>query len=128
MEIILCGSVIAAVIIFFYLLNTARKKTPAPAAGKKDYTPVYVSIADRPDTVIEGMDRFVAQVQKTEAAGDKWRWVPLVIFFAGLGLMAVDGLLLVLGYTSFIFTAGGLALWVAAVVMARSLRKSDSYD
>lgn len=128
MVFILCGLVVAAVLLFFYLLNTARKKTPPPAAGKKEYTPVYVSIADRPDAVIQGMDRFVAQVQRTEAAGDKWRWVPLLIFFAGLGLIAIDGLLIVLGYISFIFSAGGIALWIAALVMARSLRKSDSSD
>jgi hypothetical protein len=128
MEIILCGSVIVAVLLFFYLLNTARKKTPPPTAGKKEYTPVYVSIADRPETVMQGMDRFIAEVQKTESAGDKWRWMPMVIFFAGLGLMAIDGFLLLLGYTSFVFTAGGILLWIAALVMARSLRKSDSHD
>jgi hypothetical protein len=128
MEIILCGSLIGAVLIFFYLLNTARKKTPPPTAGKKDYTPVYLSIADDPDAVIQGMDRFVAEVQKTESAGDKWRWVPLMIFFAGLGLMGIDGLLLMLGYTSIVFTAGGILLWIAALVMARSLRRSDSHD
>jgi hypothetical protein len=74
------------------------------------------------------MDKFIAEVQKTESAGDKWRWIPLVIFFGGLGLMAIDGLLLLLGYTSFIFTVGGVLLWIAALVMARSLRKSDSKD
>ena len=128
MEIILCGSLIGAVLLFFYLLNTARKKTPPPAPGKWDYTPVYLSIADDPDAVIEGMDKFVAEVQKTESAGDRWRWVPMLIFFAGLGLMGIDGILLVLGYTSFVFTIGGIALWIAALVMARALRKSDSYD
>jgi hypothetical protein len=128
MEIILCGSVIVAVLLFFYLLNTARKKTPPPTAGEKEYTPVYVSIADRPEAVMQGMDKFVAEVQKTESAGDKWRWMPMLIFFVGLGLMAIDGLLLALGYASFIFTAGGSLLWIAALVMARSLRKSDSHD
>ena len=128
MEIILCGSVLAATLLFYYLLNTARKKTPPPKAGKKEYTPVYVSIADRPETVMQGMDKFVAEVQKTETAGDKWRWVPMLIFVAGLGLMAVDGSLFLLGYTSFVFAAGGTLLWVAALVMARSLRQSDSHD
>ena len=128
MEIVLCGSLIGAVLLFFYLLNTARKQTPPPAAGRKDYTPVYLSIADDPDAVIQGMDKFVAEIQKTESAGDKWRWVPMMIFFAGLGLMGVDGLLLILGYASFVFTAGGILLWLAAFVMARGLRKSDSYD
>jgi hypothetical protein len=131
MEALLCGLAILAVIgiaLFLYLLNTARKKTPPPTAGKKDYTPVYVSIADRPDTIMQGMDKFVAEVQKTESVGDKWRWIPLMIFFAGLGLISVDLILIVLGYTSFIFTSGGVVLWIAALVLARGLRKSDSKD
>lgn len=128
MEILLCISGILAILLFFYLLNTARKKTPVPVAGKKEYTPVYVSIADTADTVMRGMDKFVADVQNTESAGDKWRWVPMLIFLLGLGLMAVDGLLLLLGYTSFVFLLGGILLWIAALVMARNLRKSDSHD
>lgn len=128
METLLCISGIFAVVLFLYLLNIARKKTPPLAAGRKEYTPVYLSIADDPDAVIEGMDKFLAEVQKTESAGDRWRWVPMIIFFAGLGLMAVDGLLFLLGYTSFVFAVGGIFLWVSALVMARKLRKSDSHD
>jgi hypothetical protein len=128
MEIILCGSLIAAVLLFFYLLNTARKKAPAPSTAKNDYTPVYLSIADDPDAVIQGMDKFVAEVQKTESAGDKWRWIPMLIFLGGVGLMAIDGVLLALGYASLVFTAGGILLWIAAFFMARRLRKSDSHD
>ncbi|HEU4746840.1 MAG TPA: hypothetical protein VFS61_16480 [Anaerolineales bacterium] len=128
MEIILCGSLIGAILLFFYLLNTARKKNLPPAPGRKEYSPVYLSIADDPDAVIQGMDKFVAEIQKTESAGDKWRGVPMMIFFAGLGLMGIDGLLLVLGYTSLVFTVGGISLWAAAFVMARGLRKSDSHD
>lgn len=117
--------------LFFYLLNTARKRnapTTNTVTGKKEYLPVYVSLADKPDSILRGMDRFVAEVQRTESAGDRWRWVPMLIFFGGLALMAIDGILILLGYRSFVFLAGGLALWVAALVMARSLRKSDSKD
>lgn len=128
MEILICGSLIGAFLLFSYLLNTARKKTPPPAAGRRDYTPVYLSIADDPDAVIEGMDKFAVEIQKTESAGDRWRWTPMLIFFAGLGLMGIDGLLLAMGYTSFVFSVGGIALWIAAFVMARSLRKSDSHE
>jgi hypothetical protein len=116
--------------LFFYLLNTARKKT-APTTnimGKKEFTPVYVSIADKPDSIMRGMDNFVREVNKTEKAGDKWRWVPMLIFFVGVGLVAIDGVLILFGYFSFIFSAGGFLLWIAAFIMARSLRKSDSYD
>lgn len=124
---LLCISTILAIILFYYLLNTARKKA-SETISKNEYTPVYLSIADDPDAVIQGMDKFVAEVQKTESAGDKWRWVPLLIFFVGLGLIAIDGLLLLNGYSSFVFTVGGILLWIAALVMARSLRKSDSHD
>ena len=131
MEELICPGIIILVIslsVFSYLRSTARKKTPAPAAGKKDFQPVYISIADKPESIIRGMDRFVAEVNKTESAGDKWRWVPMIIFLGGLGLMLVDGLLILLGYISLTFTAGGLTLWAAAIVMAISLRKSDSKD
>src|SRR5678815_4127780 len=96
---------ILVVSLFFYLLNTARKKTAAPTniGGQKDYTPVYVSIADKPDSIMRGMDKFVSEVQRTEKAGDKWRWIPMLIFFAGLGLMAIDGLLILFGYFSRVF-------------------------
>jgi len=116
-------------VIFFYLLNTARKKVaPSNTLGKKDFLPVYISLADKPQSIMLGMDKLKIDVQKTEKSGDKWRWIPMIIFFGGVGLMAVDLLLLLLGYTSFIFIAGGIALWIAAIVMARGLRKSDSQD
>jgi len=115
--------------LFFYLLNTARKKVAAPTTlGKKDYLPVYISLADKPQSIMQGMDKLRLDVQKTEKVGDKWRWTPMLIFFAGIGLMLIDGLLLLLGYTSFTFTVGGILLWIAAIVMARGLRKSDSQD
>ena len=121
---------LVVVSLFYYLLNTARKKVKAPTniAGKKEYAPVYVSIADKPDSIMRGMERFKAEVQKTETAGDKWRWIPLMIFFVGLGMMAVDGVLLLFGYFSLVFTSGGLLLWIAAFIMARSLRRSDTLD
>ena len=116
-------------IVFFYLLNTARKKVaPANTLGKKDYLPVYISLADKPLAIMQGMNKLKVDVQKTEKSGDKWRWIPMIIFFGGVGLMAVDLLLLLLGYISFIFIAGGVALWIAAIVMARGLRKSDFQD
>ncbi len=128
----LCVFAVVGVIVlalFLYLLNTARKKTaPLNARMKKDYTPVYVSIADKPNSIMLGMDKFVAEVQKTETAGDKWRWVPMLIFFVGVGLAAIDLILILFGYFSLVFTGGGLLLWIAAFIMARSLRRSDSHD
>jgi len=126
---VFCGLAVIIVILFFYLLNTARKKAPAPSrAGKKDYTPVYISIADKPDSIIRGLDEFKSKVERTEVAGDKWRWIPLIIFFVGVGLVFIDVLLLVLGYFSIVFSGGAILLWIASFILARNLRKSDSHD
>ncbi len=125
----LCIGGVLILLLFFYLLNTARKKTaPVSKTGKKDYTPVYVSIADKPDSIMRGMDKFVREVQKTESAGDKWRWAPMMIFFAGIGMVAIDAIFLMFGYASLVFSGGAVLLWIAAFIMARSLRKSDSFD
>jgi hypothetical protein len=133
MEGLICGLIIAGIVVislFFYLLNTARKKgnTDKDQFGKKEFAPVYVSIADKPDSIIRGMNEFVAKVQKTETGGDKWRWIPMFIFFAGIGLALIDVLLILFGYFSFIFSVGGFLLWIAAFIMARNLRRSDLLD
>jgi len=116
METFLCAGgalLVVALILFFYLLNTARKKvTPSTnIAGKKNLLPVYLSLADKPESIIQGMEKLKANVQKTETAGDKWRWVPLIIFFGGVGLIIIDLVFDVLGYFS------GLAplFWVISI-------------
>lgn len=134
MDGLICGLIIAGIVVlsfFFYLLNTARKKgnTDKNQFGKTEYAPVYVSIADKPDSIIRGMNKFVAEARKTETAGDKWRWIPMLIFFAGIGLSLVDVVIYLLGYSiSFVFIGGGFLLWIAAFVMARALRRSDLLD
>ena len=133
MDGLICGLIVAGIVVislFFYLLNTARKKgnTDKNQFGKKQYAPVYISIADKPDSIIRGMNKFVAEVNRTETSGDKWRWIPMLIFLAGIGLACVDLLLLLFGYRSFVFSIGGLMLWIAAFVMARVLRRSDLLD
>ena len=94
MENVICvGGIlfIFVLVIFFYLLNTARKRnTPTKnITGKQDYLPVYISLADRPESIMRGMDKLKVEVQRTEKAGDKWRWVPLIIFFGGVGLIVI---------------------------------------
>ncbi|GAB1471365.1 hypothetical protein MASR2M66_22430 [Chloroflexota bacterium] len=133
MDGLICSFIVAGTVIisaFFYLLNTARKKgnTDTNKFGKKQFSPVYISIADKPDSIIRGMNKFVIEARKTETAGDKWRWIPMIIFFVGIGLALVDLLLRLFGYTSFVFIIGGFLLWIAAFVMARILRRSDLLD
>jgi hypothetical protein len=110
-------------ILFLILYNLSRRKPPS-AAAKKDYTPVYLSLADKPASIMEGMDRLVAQSQHVDTAGQRWWWLPLIVFGGGFGLILVDGILGLLGYSSLIFTAGGVLLWLAAFVLAFNLRRS----
>jgi hypothetical protein len=133
MENVICvGGIlfVFVIVIFFYLLNTARKRnTPVKnVTGKTEFLPVYISLADKPQSIMQGMDKLKVEVQKTEKAGDKWRWIPLMIFFVGVGLIVIDLFIDLLGYFSLVFTGGGILLWIAAIVMARSLRRSDSAD
>jgi hypothetical protein len=129
MEVLFCIGGVLLLILFSYLLNTARKVAPSTnIAGKRDLLPVYISLADKPESIIQGMDKLKTDAQKTETAGDKWRWIPMLIFFAGIGLIMIDVVLWLLDYSSFIFILGGILLWIAAVVLARSLRKSDLHD
>lgn len=112
-------------ILFLILFSISRRKPAAKAAAsKKDYTPVYINIADKPFNIMRGMDTLVVQSQKVDSAGQRWWWMPLLIFAGGMGLMLIDGLLSLFGYFSFIFTAGGIVIWIAAFVMAFNLRKS----
>jgi hypothetical protein len=69
------------------------------------------------------MDKLVAETQKMETAAQRWWWLPLLVFAGGLGLMLIDGLLFLFGFTSIIFTAGGVLLWIAAFWLAFGLRK-----
>jgi len=134
MDGLICAFIVTGIVVlsfFLYLLNTARKKgnVSKNQFGKAEYAPVYISIADKPDAIIRGMNKFVADSRKTETAGDKWRWIPMLIFFAGIALALVDVLIALLGFSmSFIFIGGGFLLWIAALVMARSLRRSDLLD
>ena len=112
-------------ILFLILFNISRRKPPAKdAAAKKDFTPVYITLADKPSNIMRGMDNLVAQSQKVDTAGQRWWWVPLVIFAGGMGLVLIDGLFILFGYDSWIFSMGGVVIWIAAFVMAFSLRKS----
>jgi hypothetical protein len=110
-------------ILFFVLYNMVKRK-PAAKDAKKDYTPVYLTLADKPTSIMQGMDRLVADTNKVEKAGQKWWWLPLLVFAGGFGLMLIDGLLFLFGYFSFVFSMGGILLWVAAFWLAFALRKS----
>lgn len=119
---ILCFAGIG-LILFIILYNMCRIR-PLAKEARKDYTPVYLTLADKPDNIMQGMDKLVAETQQMETAGQRWWWLPLAVFAAGAVLMSIDGLMFAFGYTSIIFTAGGVLLWIAAFWLAFGLRRS----
>ena len=132
MEGLICIGVVVfliVIVLFFHFLNTGRKKFKIQKPNaKKEYAPLYVSIADKPDAIIRGINKFVSDTTSTEKASDRWSWIPMLIFIAGIAMMFIDGALFVFGFKSLIFTIGGLLSWVAAFVLSRKIRKSNSLD
>ena len=110
-------------VLFLMLYNLSRLK-PAARDAKKDYTPVYLTLADKPDSIMQGMDRLVADTRNVQTTADRWWWLPLIVFGAGAGLVLIDGALILAGYDSLIFTIGGVLIWVAAFWLAFGLRRS----
>lgn len=104
----------------------AGKPTRASATGA--IAPVYLTLSSQPRTILRGMDNLVAETKRVNAAGQRWKWMPRLGFFAGLGMMAIDLLLFLLGYPSCIFSIGGLAVWVASFVFSRALKKQQSAE
>jgi hypothetical protein len=112
---------------------TVDKKVGKPTqASIKGITgkvaPVYLTLSSQPRTILRGMDNLVAETRRVNAAGQRWKWMPRLGFFVGLGMMAIDLLLYFLGYSSCVFSIGGLAIWVASFVFSRVLKRQQSSE
>jgi Flp pilus assembly protein TadB len=96
------------------------------SAGK--IAPVYLTLSSQPSTILRGMDELVAKTRTVNAAGQRWKWMPRLGFFVGLGMIAIDVLLYFLGYPSCVFSIGALAIWIAAFVFSRALKRQQSSE
>lgn len=109
--------------LFFVLLSLCRQQPAAKAEEGHEATPVYLTFADKPDRILSGMDSLLEQARQVGTAAQRWRWAPLILFAGGMGLIWIDGLFDLFGYTSIVFTSGGILIWIAAFVMAIALRR-----
>ena len=109
--------------------KSAGKPTPASIKGTSGkVAPVYLTLSSQPRTILRGMDNLVAETRRVNAAGQRWKWMPRLGFFVGLGMIAIDVLLYFLGYPSCVFTIGALAIWIAAFVFSRALKRQQSSE
>jgi hypothetical protein len=104
--------------------SVLARATPAPPDG--GWTPLYLTFSDKPRVILENMDGLLAQADKVNATKTRWSKGPRLLFWSGLGLMLVEGLIFLLGYTpSCAFVTGGIVLWVIAIVFSVSLKRAQ---
>lgn len=104
--------------------GSLARATPAPPDG--GWTPLYLNFSNKPRAILDNMSALVAQADKVNATKTRWGKGPRLLLWSGLGLMLVEGLIYLLGYTpSCAFVTGGLALWVIAIVLGVSLRRAQ---
>ncbi|MBI5934682.1 MAG: hypothetical protein HY867_13330 [Chloroflexi bacterium] len=103
------------------------RATPTLSSGAKgDFTPLYLNFSNKPRAILDNMSTMVAQAEKVNATKTRWSKGPRLLFWLGLGLMLVEGLIFLLGYTpSCAFVTGGIALWVIGIVLSVSLKRSQ---
>ena len=103
------------------------RATPTVSNGaKSDFTPLYLNFSNKPRAILENMSTMVAQAAKVNATKTRWSKGPRLLFWLGLGLMLVEGLIYLIGYTpSCAFVTGGVALWVIGIVLSVNLKRSQ---
>ena len=114
------------------VVNVSTKKPAGSLAnvqGKAGtIAPVYLTLSSQPSTILQGMDELVAKSRSVNAAGQRWKLLPRLGFFAGLGMIAIDVILFLFGYSSCVFSTGGLAIWVASIFFSRALKRQQTSE
>jgi hypothetical protein len=108
-------------------VSKAAAAAPAISTGASgDYTPLYLNFSNKPRAITENMNALAAQAEKVNATKARWRKGPRILFWLGLGLIAIEGFIYLLGYTpSCAFLTGGIVLWVIGIVLSVSLRRAQ---
>jgi hypothetical protein len=83
--------------------------------------PIYVSINNQPGAVLTVLDGLENRRATHQAAFNKRRRVPFLLFLAGLPFIALD---FVLGYNFLTFSLITVGLWLAAIIISVQLRRS----
>jgi hypothetical protein len=106
--------------------KTAAVALAVPAPPEGGFTPIYLNFSNKPRAILESMDSLTAQADKVNATKARWSKSPRLLFWMGLGLMLVEGLIYLLGYTpSCAFLTGGIVLWVIGIFFGIRLRRAQ---
>jgi len=109
--------------------STVRATAAASApivASAGDVTPIYLNFSNKPKAIIDSVDALVAQAEKSNTSRARWGKGPRTLFWAGLGLIAIEGIFYLLGYSpSCAFLTGGIALWIVGIFLSVGLRRAQ---
>jgi hypothetical protein len=93
-----------------------------------DYTPIQITINDKPRAILRGMQDLNARREQGNRVYQQRRWIPLLLFLAGFPLFCVDFALTAAGYNSMVFSLAAPLLWIAAFVAWLSLRRARNAE
>ena len=103
--------------------STPGKSPAVPLGG---YTPIYLNFSNKPRAILDNMHALTAQAEKSNTTRSRWKLGPRLLFLVGLGMIVLEFLLWVLGYTpTCVFLVGGIALWIVAIFLSVGLRRAE---
>jgi hypothetical protein len=89
-----------------------------------DYDPIYLTLNEKPRAILRGMTDLVAKQEQIEEDRHRRRWIPLLLFLAGIPFILVDVLFTMAGYSMCVFSLVAAACWIAALVSFIVLRRA----
>lgn len=109
--------------------STVRATASASApivSSTGEHTPIYLNFSNKPQAIIDNIDALVMQANQSNASRTRWSKGPRRLFWAGLALIAIEGVFYLLGYSpSCAFLTGGIALWIVGIFLSVGLRRAE---
>lgn len=86
------------------------------------FDPVLLTINDQPRDVLGVMDTLIGTRAQQSTRVSRRRWIPKALFFGAIPFILID---LLLGFSYFTFSLVAVGMWIAALIVRRSLRRAE---
>jgi hypothetical protein len=92
------------------------------------YAPVYITLGDRPLPILKRIEGLNASKKQTDDTYNQRKWIPWLLFLAGIPFLCIDLASMAFGYPFLGMTCILAVCWLAAIVMGLNLRKIRMAD